>query len=356
MKTLIVCSSIIPCGGTEKAIANMLRIFSKSEDIKSVVVSICSNNNEIPAFEISAPIKHLNMNPLKASIFGKIKWYFKVIPYLRKTIKEIAPDRIFSIGHNISIMMPFMSKYCPIYACEHIDYTTIPKISRFFMKCSYRYLSGIIVLSETARKKMKYLNRNIEVIPNSINIKHLDISNKKNPTSFMMVGRISSEKGYDRIIPIAKELSKKLSNFSIDIYGDGPMRTKIENRIKSNNLQNVINIYGFEKNIAEKYKKGSILFLTSYTEAMPMVIIEANSYGMPVIAYNNEGVRELIRNDENGYAINSDDVNSYVEKILDLVKYPDKLNAMRYSSYKICEQYSENIVRSKWLVLLKNYK
>lgn len=356
MKILIICSSIIPCGGTEKAIANMIRLFSKAEYNECCIVSICSCNNEKPAFEISAPIKHMNIESLSSGLFGKIKWYFNVIPQIRKILEEVAPDIIFSIGHNISIMMPFSIHNTPVYACEHIDYTTIPNLSRFFMKCLYPHLTGVVALSKTAKTKMKSLNRNIVVIPNSIKTHNLNIFDNKDLTRFIMVGRISPEKGYDRIIPIAKALKEELTNFSIDIYGDGPMRAEIEKQIKSNNLQDVIKIYGFEKNIAEKYKGSSILLLTSYTEALPMVIIEANSYGLPVIAYDNEGARELIRNDENGFTINNNDVNSYVDKILYLVNNTEKLTAMRYSSYKMSEQYSEDIVNTKWLDLFKNYK
>lgn len=322
------------------------------ENINTTIISISSKDNEVPAFEMSSPIIHMGMDPLSYSQFGKIKWYLKVIPSLARLVKKLNPDIILSVGHNISFMMPFISKRRIVYACEHIDFTTIPKISKLLIKIAYSKLSGIIVLSETAKRKIKSINKNIMVIPNSISIKSLHPLLRNDIFQLIMVGRISQEKGFERIIPIAKELKRHTQNFCINIYGDGPMRNEVENLIDLNKLSDVVHMNGYEKNIAQKYEENSILLLTSYTEALPMVIIEANSFGLPVIAYDNEGVQELVIDGQNGYSINSDDVKTFVDKILYLINDMDKLNAMRNSSYEISKLYSEEKIAIKWSKLL----
>lgn len=352
MKILIICSSVIPCGGTEKAISNMAKLFSQIGNIETSIVSISSEITDIPAFDISAPIIHLGMNPLCQSLLGKIKWYYKVIPLLKNVIKKNEPDIILSIGHNISFLMPFVKGERTVYACEHIDFTTIPQLFRLCIKLSYKHLAGIIVLSNTAKEKMKSLHNNIIIIPNSINVQPLNPSLHKNNLSLIMVGRISPEKGIERIIPIANELKKHLSRFCIDIYGDGPMKAEIERLIRLNKLDNYIIMHGYEKNINQKYQESSILIMTSYNEALPMVIIEGNSYGLPVIAYENEGTDELIKNEENGYIIKSNDFKSFADKIYTLVSNNDKLHKMRNSSYKCSKCYSEDKIKSLWENLL----
>lgn len=352
MKVLLICGSVIPNGGTERATSNLVKILDMNPLIQSEIVSIFSNEKQVPSFEFNCRITHLNEMPFASGIIKRLKWYRKIIRELKDAVKDTAPDVIIGIGHNISIMLPFIATSgIRTFAAEHIEFSTIPAFNRQLIKLIYPKLTGVIVLTKRAQNEMKCLNKNIVIIPNSIPFNTKNTSSLNN-SSLIMVGRLSKEKGYERIIPIAKKLKESLPNLRINIFGDGSERSFIENLIKEAELQDYVILKGLDPNIELRYPENDILLMTSYTEALPMVIIEANSAGLPVIAYENSGVNSTIVEGVNGYIVKDNDVNDFVNKVKDLLKNRDKISRLSQSAIKNTQQYSESEIARKWDELL----
>lgn len=348
MKVLILCSSIIPNGGSERAISNLSRILTDIDGIKHKIVSVCSNTNQKCAFEFLGEVIHLDLGNLKNNVLRKIIWYRRAIPRLKKVINTENPDIVLSVGHNISIMLPFIThKNCRTYACEHIAFDTIPYIYRLIIYKVYPHLSGVIVLSNNAKYKMNGVNQNIIVIPNCLTFNPTTTTTLDNK-SIIMVGRISKEKGYDRLIPIAEGLKREISDWHINIYGDGPDRENIQNQIEEKNLSDFVTLHGLEERIFEKYPKNDILILTSYTEALPMVIVEANSFGLPVIGYENEGVNALVENEFNGFVVPSNNVSIFIDLLVELALDHKKLMAFSNNSLKMAKKYTYKKICLMW--------
>ncbi len=357
MRIAILSKNIIPGGGTERAISNMVAIFH-SIGIKDInIISISSRNTDTPFFNFDASISHLGFNPLPSAFLKKIKWYFNVLLKLRSHLKNLQFDIIFSDGHNTAPLL-YLSKFNAkrIYSCEHIAFHTIPKINRFLLKFIYPKLNGIIVLSHKAAELLKPYNRSIYVIPNSICANGINCNTSDTNKSLIMVGRISDEKGYERIIPIAARIKKELPNCHIDIYGDGPLKYKLCSLISESDLDDYIILHGNTSEINTKYQNSDILLMTSYTEAMPMVILEAASHGLPVIAYRNEGTELLIKNGYNGFLIDSDNVEAFAEHIKALINNNNLRQRLSQNALKNIEEYSPDNITIKWKQLIFNEK
>lgn len=151
------------------------------------------------------------------------------------------------------------------------------------------------------------------VIPNGIDLKQLD-----NVRSFpdkvlttygiekdkylLYMGRLSFLKGVDYLIEAFKKVQKKYPSLKLVIAGSGdfePYLRKLSSHIKS------IIFLGFVKSIRLKkilYEGSLAVVLPSAVfEISPMVIIEAMSYGKPVIATDVGGNRYLIKHGDNGF-------------------------------------------------------
>lgn len=355
MKVVLIVGNITKSGGTEKAIANITHLLKEYFDI--TIYSLSSEDN-VPVFftiDKNIPIRNFNLSDIPVDAIGKLKWFSKYVRTIKPRIKDDNPDFIIGFGHNISSFLPLIrvNKSIKIFAAEHIDYDTIPKVSKVLVNSFYKKLDGIIALSSHAKQKLNHLNSNIQVIPNSIAIKkNYEEENKAN--RIIMVGRLSPEKAYERIVPIAHFLKDKYSDWQIDIFGDGPEKEKLTSLFDKEKLNN-ITLHGAVKDINVEFDKSKIFIMTSYTEAMPMVILEAKSHGLPVIAYENEGTQLLINNKNDGFLIKNDNVNEFIEKLsLMLENQNDLRGFFGENAIENIAEYSEKEVVKKWLNLLQN--
>lgn len=356
MKIALVCSSIIPNGGTERAISNLTNLLKEIPEVSLEVISLSSQPREIPSFKFSCSVIHCALPSLQSSIIGKIKWYNQALCYLNNFLREHSYDGILGIGHNINVMLPFVkTTKCKIYGCEHIAFQTIPSYFRIILKGVYPRLDGLILLSETAKKKMRRYNDNLIIIPNSLSFKVntcVELTEKR----IIMVGRLSLEKGYNRLVPIATAIKAKHPEWIIEIFGDGPEKESLKDLFQQNFLDDYVLFQGQTTHIAEVYQKSSILILTSYSEALPMVILEANSYGIPVVGYECEGTFELIDDENNGYLIKNNDVNSFVDRLNSLIENLELRKKIGSNALQTIQCYDPAIIKNKWCEFFQNMK
>ena len=356
MNVLIICSNITPNGGTERAVSNLVDMLSDEDGMNVAIISLISKPGDKSYFSIDgAKIYHLAQKPLKSKFFSKLFWYINVIDKLSKFIikNDIKADVILGIGHNKNVILPFFKKKgMRIFGCEHIAFNTIPSIFRWILKIMYPFLDGIVVLSSTAKNKVSTYNKKIVVIPNSLPFIAPHMAQLKE-LRIIMVGRLSKEKGYERLIPIAKSLQKKHVNWHIDIYGNGEQFELLSNLFAENKVNEFVRLRGSIKNVVEEYLTSSILIMTSYTEAFPMVLLEAKSCGLPVIAYECEGTNELIRNGIDGYIIPNNNYIEFVNKTSELMEsYERRLN-MGNQAFVDVLKYKKEFISKQWSELLR---
>ena len=95
--------------------------------------------------------------------------------------------------------------------------------------------------------------------------------------------------------------------------------------------------------------------MTSLTESFGLVLIEANSYGIPCIAFDSaSGAKQIIENKE--LLISNRDKEKMAKLIVKLLKDKDKLQVYGKEAYNNCQKYLLANVKKKWLDLLSNNK
>lgn len=350
MKIVIVIADISKTGGTERATVNLANMLCQNHEVTILSLS----GKKVSFFELNDGIhvESLGLKEIPLEIYKKVSWYFTLYKSLKRKLLFYSADIIIGEGHNISTILPFAkNKDSRTIASEHIDYDSIPQSSRALMKFIYPQHSSIVVLSEIARMKLKTLNDRVEVIPNVLPFEskyHADLINQR----IIMVGRISKEKGYDRVVPIAEKLQQEFPNWKIEIFGNGDLKSQIIELFGEKQLHNV-QINEPVKDIQNEYLKSSMLFITSYSEAMPMVILEAQSCGLPVIGFRCEGTETLIKNDETGFVVESADEFYSKTKLLisDLVRRQN----MGISAKKEASYYNSENIKKLWEKILNDY-
>jgi glycosyltransferase involved in cell wall biosynthesis len=119
------------------------------------------------------------------------------------------------------------------------------------------------------------------------------------------IGRLSKEKGHERIINLLDKIDLK---WHYTIIGSGPEDENIINQIKYLNLEQDITIIPHIDNVNELIPHYDLFLQGSFVEGFPNATMESCALGTPVLAFNAPGgTKEIIINDVNGFIANSEE-------------------------------------------------
>jgi len=116
------------------------------------------------------------------------------------------------------------------------------------------------------------------------------------------VGRLSEEKGADRLLAIAAQLGP----LQFDLYGDGPLMEVLQRGASAN-----CRFHGNQANMAERWSDIGLLLMPSRHEGLPMAALEAMARGIPVVAFDVGAMAEVIEHGVNGWLIRKGDVEGF---------------------------------------------
>jgi colanic acid/amylovoran biosynthesis glycosyltransferase len=123
------------------------------------------------------------------------------------------------------------------------------------------------------------------------------------------VGRLGEHKGQLLLVAAARRLHDAGAKFTVVLVGDGPMRPLIEEAIRQNGLADYISITGWVtgEQVQAEIIGSRALVLPSFSENMPIVIMEALALGRPVISTYVAGIPELVQAGKSGWLVPASD-------------------------------------------------
>ena len=200
---------------------------------------------------------------------------------------------------------------------------------------TFNKVDKIIVLSEQWKEFIATLTTSeITTLYNSVPLNEINSANGGEDILITFLGRLSERKGIYDLIEAAKELVIEFPNLKFMLGGDGEIE-KVKNLLTQYSLNDNVKLLGW----IEEDKKNSILrntyiyILPSYNEGMPMSILEAMSYGIPVISTFAGGIPSVIKHNYNGLLVNAGDVKAIENSIRTLIKDKNKHESFKKNSY-----------------------
>lgn len=151
------------------------------------------------------------------------------------------------------------------------------------------------------------------------------------PIKIIMVARFSNQKDQLSVIEAVSHLP--LNIYRVTFIGEGENLAKCQKRVSELRLENNIKFEGFKRNVAKYLLKSDVFVMTSFYEGLPLSIIEAMSYGLPIIASDVGGNSELVKNNVNGYLIKNRQ--ELEEKLNYLITNPNRIINMQNKSREL---------------------
>lgn len=364
-RVALMVSQLMTYGGTERVTVLLSHELSSFYDCS--IITRYQNGSSV--YPIDKNVCWLNCNNqkkrLRYCLWHTVK---KIISYLK--IEKIRV--LIVVGRNNS-WIPLAVKLCypsiKLIYCEHnsLVMNDFQKSWRSRLEnIAYQYLinrlSTKIVLL-TKKEIPLYLHRNPSVkdkllyIYNIVDDKLLKRSIKYNLKSkkILSVGRLDYQKGYESLIKIGARVFKKHSDWQWDIYGDGdPLYVqKLKKMVKSYSLDKNINFKGISNHLYDEYPNYAIYVMTSRWEGLPMVLLEAQANGLPIVSYDlYSGPSDIVTEAVNGYLIEPGDIDDFSAKICDLIENPILRENMSNHTKDDINKFSKDQVIKQWRHLI----
>jgi colanic acid/amylovoran biosynthesis glycosyltransferase len=145
-------------------------------------------------------------------------------------------------------------------------------------------------------------------------VDHAYMGSSVNPppmvSRFVCVGRLSDQKAQLVLVAAVCRLRDVGIQLEIVLAGDGPMRPVIEDAIRRAGLESQITITGWitGERVRAEIASARALVLPSFSENLPVVIMEAMALGRPVISTYVAGIPELVQPEKTGWLVPAGDV------------------------------------------------
>ena len=300
-------------------------------------------------------IIHLNIGLVKASKIKKISCYKKLLAELKNNIKKYDLDYIIGTYSSINILLPMFRKQTKTIGCEHFNFNSANKFHKLLRFMFYRKLDAVVVLTKQDAVHYSFINeKHLFVIPNSLSFErnYKDIYSQKRVIS---IGRLSKQKGFDILIDVVEQISKRISDWKFTIVGDGELREILKKKIYEKKLEDLIDIIPPTNSVLDIYNSASIYLMTSRWEGLPMVLLEAQACGLPIVSFDcPEGPASVIHNEKDGFLIDFMDVTNMVNKLEILMNNYELRKNFGVSAFEASSYYSPENVYLLWENLLKN--
>ena len=282
------------------------------------------------------------------------------LPVIKKTGAQLV-----SVFHNQPYGMYGIKAFPKIYDAiggakvrnlvdEFIHFAFKLKYGKY-LKRMLQYSDKLVMLSD------KFINEFLYFSGKKYTEKILSISNPvttngifsgKKEKIVLFVGRISQEKGVDKILEIWSGIchEEKYKDWRLVIIGDGEKREQLEKYAMDMKLINY-SFEGFQKP-NEYYDKAKIFCMASTFEGFGLVLVEAMSYGVVPMAFNSfPNCSDIIDDNENGILITPFLINEYRKKIIELIENEEKWMKMSISAINRSREYSIECISTRWLDL-----
>ncbi len=342
-----------PAGGIERVVSTLANELCYNYQVCILVKdkgeSFYPLNPKIEVISINSEVE-LNMNSRISRAFSLLKNFFSSTLKLRNYLASSSFDYIY-VTTPLAFWESFFSGFCnsKIIASEHGARTNYNSVYNFLKK-GYKFSAFYMV--PTVDDYNYYLDKGypVKYIP------HLrpDLAYSKNQVSvkkILNIGRYTNDKQQLKLIHMWNELVKQrdAKDWVLVIVGSGELENKMKMLISELKLDDLIELVPPQKNIEKIYLDASLFVLSSSSEGFGMVVLEALSFGLPVVSFDcPSGPKDIITNNKDGVLIEPDNFDELKNNLLSLMINKKNRQEMSDYGYERMKHWNSENIMSKF--------
>lgn len=172
-----------------------------------------------------------------------------------------------------------------------------------------RSSSTLVAVSQAVADHLARLGaraKTVEVAPNGVDHGTYHVAGRlpvgaREELRAVFVGRLIANKGPAVALDAIARARAAGRDVRLSVLGDGPLRARLETRAGQPDLAGAVTFHGHVNDVARHLREGDVLLRPSFTEGLPLAVLEAMACGLPVICSTVPGNTEVVAHDHSGW-------------------------------------------------------
>lgn len=191
----------------------------------------------------------------------------------------------------------------------------------------------------------------IRVIPNPLPF----VSEQTSPCTakrVLAVGRYDFQKNFSLLLQLWTKIAPRYPEWTLEIIGDGALRPALEDEVKTLGLTEQVELSHPTHQMQEVYLRSSIYAMTSRYEGLPMVLIEAQQMGLPIVSFACPcGPRDVIHDGTDGFLIEQGAEGLFIQRLCQLMDSLEERQRMGQAARQASARYDVGRIMNQWIQL-----
>lgn len=322
-------------GGTENVSIMIANELVKEDSFIISFISLFEESNT-PFFDIDDRINRYTVYPVPTH---GIQHYFDTVSRLKRLVIQHHIEILVDIDGILDMYSLPLKRATgvKVISWEHFNYNQNPGVPyrKLTRRWAARKADAIVTLTRADKQLYErhlHLHCPVVAIPNPMQTPDPEPVYDAESRIIISSGRLTYQKGFDMLVDVAAQILPAHPDWQWWILGEGEDRPMLEKKIAEAGVGSQLILKGRVGNMDEYYRKAAMFVMTSRFEGLPMVLLEAKAYKLPIVSFDCEtGPAEIVTDAVDGDLVPAEHIDQMAQRVTYLIDDPEC--RIRYSRH-----------------------
>jgi glycosyltransferase involved in cell wall biosynthesis len=351
-------------GGAETVQVHLFRELQMHDDVTVHALLFSRGFLESSLIRENIPVKVIPV---------RFRSFFNDMNAVKQTVDALRPDIIHSHNFKSNITSAlFGSKSAKRVATIHGPFEPMKglrgrkmavyqRINRWSLRSRF---DRIVVVSQELSRGPLLRGISVDrlaIIRNAIPVTAEDENSgyerDRNPNDAFTIGtagRLEVVKGNHVLLDAFASALPKLGNARLLVFGEGPEESNLKSQARSMGIESSVELAGFEEDIRRAFSQLDLLVIPSLDEGLPLILLEAMSYGLPVLAASVGEIPRVLENGAAGLLVRPGDPIELAERLVEAKNSADLKSLSRRARDVVRHNYDAEAMAARYLSLFRS--
>lgn len=361
MSRILVIHTSLGYGGAEKMLVYVANVFAEVHEVKLLLLQ---NNNITLDVDPSITIETYDLYPEKPIIgrrliegllaFGKME---KII---KKEVKKFNADVVFCFDLRLLVAAYIAVRDIDVYFIfsERADPYYNTKRWSYILNYIFKRIDYVVFQTDGAKE---YYSERIQqkacVIPNPAISRTSCCNNEIVEYGYPYIfsaGQMIERKGFDILINAFSKVVKIHKDYKLVLYGNGNQEENLKRLARELQIEDLVLFFPATNNVIEKNINAQLFVLSSTSEGIPNIMIEAMMNDIPVVAADCSpgGARLLSENGKYCYLVENKNADKLAEAISYALEHVDEAREKAEQAQESLRRFDSRKIAERWLKVM----